>query len=114
MPAGRVSSRRLALPSLTPPAHWTVSSPEPSETLAITTPPIGGVKRSSRTDPEQVRCGSDDAQPLTSTRRPRARSRAGLHQLVDEGLRDFRSDAQRTVRQRPALAQDRFELVQRR
>src|SRR5438093_1136461 len=37
-----------------------------------------------------------------------------LHQLVDEGLRDFRSDAKRTVRQGPAVAEDRFELVQRR
>src|SRR4029079_3095679 len=37
-----------------------------------------------------------------------------LHQLLDERLRDFRSDAQPTVRERSAVAQGRFELVQRR
>src|SRR4029450_13227589 len=37
-----------------------------------------------------------------------------LHQLLDEGLRDFRRGAQPTVRERSAVAQDRFELVQRR
>src|SRR5882672_1586271 len=60
MPADRVSSRRLALPLFTPGALDRYRAAlqilaRTSETLAITTPPIGGVKRSSRTDPEQAR-----------------------------------------------------------
>src|SRR5688572_7834128 len=42
------------------------------------------------------------------------RDRNALHQLLDERLREVRRHAERTMRQRAALAEDGLELVQRR
>src|SRR5206468_12371256 len=97
----RVASRRLAaLPWHTPgaldrlpppgpagdyPAACT-SSPEPYETEAITAPPIDGVKRSSRSSPDDSLGGPaqlDDAYAPAHTRRV---SRSGRDIDGEDGL----------------------------